>query len=399
MTSYKYKAIDQFGRYVHSQIEVANEADLESRLAAMGLDLIKFKTASKLKFWRTKVSQRDLLMFCFQLEQLITAGIPLLEALRDLCASTRKPYFKKIIAGLLADVEGGKLLSQALSANPTVFSPVFVSLIAAGEKTGELGSVLSHLCVSLKWQDELLAQTKRLLMYPLILLLVVSVAVVVLMVYLVPEMVRFLQGLGQELPWNTQLLLNVSNVFTHYWWLMLMLFIALGITLILIFKLNDSARYYLDFLKLKLPLTGPILHKIIMARFAHYLALMYQTGIPLLDAIKASEVVVANRVVARALAQVHTQINAGMSMSLSFEQADLFPPLVVRMIKVGEQTGYLDKSLLNVSYFYNRDVDDMMQNLLRLLEPLLTIILGLVLMFIMAAVLLPVYDSFRVMTF
>jgi type IV pilus assembly protein PilC len=399
MTNYSYKAIDQLGRYVHSQMEVANVEDLESRLTAMGLDLITFKVATKFKLWRSKVSQRDLLLFCFQLEQLMSAGIPLLEALRDLSATTRKPYFKKVLESLVQNVEGGKLLSQALAANPTVFSPVFVSLIAAGEKTGELSSILSHLGATLKWQDELLAQTKRLLMYPLILLLVVSVAVVVLMVYLVPEMVRFLQGLGQELPWNTQLLLSISHVFTGYWWLLLLLAAMLALTLALLFKFNVNARHYLDALKLKLPLTGPILHKIILARFAHYLALMYQTGIPIIDAIKASEAVVANRVLAQALAQVHQQIHAGMSMSLSFEQAKVFPPLVVRMIKIGEHTCDLDKALLNVSYFYNRDVNDMMQNLLGLLEPLLTIILGLVLLFIMAAVLLPVYDTFRVMTF
>jgi type IV pilus assembly protein PilC len=159
-------------------------------------------------------------------------------------------------------------------------------------------------------------------------------------------------------------------------------------------KRDPEMKYRFDYLKLKLPLTGEILHKIIMARFARYFALMYQTGIPILQAIKTCENIVGNRVVADALSRAHAQINAGDSMSESFHNAGLFPPLVVRMIKVGESTGGLDKSLLNVSYFYDRDVNEMMQKALKLIEPALTIILGLVLLFIMASVLLPVYDSF-----
>ena len=141
-------------------------------------------------------------------------------------------------------------------------------------------------------------------------------------------------------------------------------------------------------------MTGEILQKIIMARFARYFALMYQTGIPVLDAIKTCEKIVGNRVVADALSRAHAQINAGDSMSESFQNAGLFPPLVVRMIKVGENTGALDKSLLNVSYFYDRDVNEMMQKMLKLLEPALTVVLGLILAFIMMSVLGPVYDSF-----
>jgi len=146
--------------------------------------------------------------------------------------------------------------------------------------------------------------------------------------------------------------------------------------------------------KLNLPITGPILHKIIMARFARYFALMYQTGIPILDAIKICENIVGNRVVADALTRVHAQINAGDSMSESFRNAGLFPQLVVRMIKVGENTGALDKSLLNISYFYDRDVNDSMQKMLKMIEPALTVILGGILAFIMFSVLGPVYDSF-----
>ena len=219
-------------------------------------------------------------------------------------------------------------------------------------------------------------------------------AVAFLMSYLVPQMASFLRNMGQELPLNTKFLIALSNAFVGYWWLFIGVPILMAIALAAIIKANPVARYRFDRIKLNLPVTGPIMQKIIMARFARYFALMYQTGIPILDAIKICERIVGNRVVADALSRAHAQISAGDSMSESFRNAGLFPHLVVRMIKVGESTGALDKSLLNISYFYDRDVNESMQKLLKLIEPALTVFLGLILGFIMYSVLGPVYDSF-----
>ncbi|MGB7815410.1 MAG: type II secretion system F family protein [Methylotenera sp.] len=396
MATFNYRAIDQTGRHAQGQIDAINEADLEIRLERMGLDLITFKSTEKSKkaFSQNKVSNRDLVMFCFQLEQLTSAGVPMLEGLNDLRESTANPYFQKVLGALAGEVEGGKMLSQAMAEHPDVFDEVFVNLVAAGEQTGQLPTVFDNLCNTLKWQDELLGQTKRLLAYPLFVFVVVMAAVTFLMIYLVPEMVKFLNSLGQELPLNTRILIFISNAFVKYWWLILTVPIVVIAGLAAYIRQSPEARYRFDYIKLKLPLTGEILHKIIMARFARYFALMYQTGIPILQAIKTCENIVGNRVIADALSRVHAQINAGDSMSDSFHNAGLFPPLVVRMIKVGENTGALDKSLLNVSYFYDRDVNELMQKMLKLLEPALTVVLGLILAFIMMSVLGPVYDSF-----
>ena len=396
MATFNYRAIDQTGRYAQGQIDAINEVDLEIRLERMGLDLITFRSTEKSKkaFSQNKVSNRDLVMFCFQLEQLTSAGVPMLEGLNDLRESNTNPYFQKVLGALAVDVEGGKMLSQALAEHPDVFDEVFVNLVAAGEQTGQLPAVFDNLSNTLKWQDELLGQTKRLLAYPLFVLVVVMAAVTFLMIYLVPEMVKFLNSLGQELPLNTRILIFISNAFVNYWWLILAIPIVVITGLAAYIRQSAEARYRFDYIKLKLPLTGEILHKIIMARFARYFALMYQTGIPILQAIKTCENIVGNRVIADALSRVHAQINAGDSMSDSFHNAGLFPPLVVRMIKVGENTGALDKSLLNVSYFYDRDVNEQMHKMLKLLEPALTVVLGLILAFIMMSVLGPVYDSF-----
>lgn len=396
MPAFHYKAIDKLGRPAMGQMDAQNEADLEIRLERMGLDLITFRPARRATslFNRNKISRQDLVMFCFQLEQLTSAGVPILDALNDLQESNENPYFQKVIAALSAEVEGGKLLSQALAEHPNVFDEVFVSLVEAGEKTGQLPEVFNNLFSNIRWQDELITQTKKLLAYPAFIAVVVSAAIVFLMLYLVPEMVNFLKNMGQELPLNTKILIAISDAFQNYWWLILGLPLLAIFIVAAVVKKNPAARYQFDMMKLNLPFTGTILHKIIMARFARYFALMYQTGIPILDAIKICEKIVGNRVVADALRRAHTQINAGESMSESFHNVGLFTPLVVRMIRVGENTGALDKSLMNISYFYDRDVNDAMQNMLKLIEPTLTVILGCILAFIMFSVLGPVYDSF-----
>ncbi len=396
MPSFNYKAIDQLGRPAMGQIDALNEVDLEIRLERMGLDLITYRAVAKSTSLlnSSKVTNQDLVMFCFQIEQLSSAGVPLLECLTDLRESSNNPYFQKVLGAISAEVEGGKMLSQALAEHPNVFTEVFVSLVSAGEQTGQLPVVFNNLFNTLRWQDELMSQTKKLLAYPAFVAVVVFGAVAFLMSYLVPQMASFLKNMGQELPMNTKFLIALSDAFVNYWWLMIGLPVLVVITLASIIKTNPIARYRFDMIKLQLPYTGPILNKIIMARFARYFALMYQTGIPILDAIKICEKIVGNRVVADALSRVHAQISSGESMSESFRNAGLFPQLVVRMIKVGENTGALDKSLLNISYFYDRDVNDSMDKLLKMIEPALTVFLGLILGFIMYSVLGPVYDSF-----
>ncbi|MCB5188205.1 type II secretion system F family protein [Methylobacillus caricis] len=396
MPTFNYKAVDQVGKSAQGQIDALNEIDLELRLKRIGLDLITFRPAPKPPsiFTRKKVSLQDLVIFCFQLEQLSSAGVPLLEGLVDLRDSTANLHFQKVIGSLVSSVEGGKMLSQALAEHPQVFNRVFISLIRAGEQTGRLPDIFQHLASTLKWQDELIAQTRKLLAYPVFVLVVVLSAVVFLMTYLVPQMVSFLTNMGQELPLQTRILIAVSNAVVNYWWLMISLPVALFVVLAIAINKSPEMRYRFDLLKLKLPITGDILNKIILARFSRYFALMYQTGIPVLDGMRNCEEIVDNRVVADALNRAWQQINAGDSMSESFRNAGLFPPLVVRMIRVGESTGALDKSLLNISYFYDRDVNESVEKMLKIIEPALTVFLGGILALIMFSVLGPVYDSF-----
>lgn len=396
MPSFVYKAVDQGGKATRGRIDALNEIDLELRLKRIGLDLITFKPAnvSNSMLGRRKVSLQDQVIFCFQLEQMTSAGVPLLEGLVDLRDSTTSLNFQKTIGGLVSSVEGGKMLSQAMAEHPDVFNRVFISLIRAGEQTGRLPDIFQHLASTLKWQDELIGQTKRLMLYPAAVLVVVTAAVVFLMTYLVPQMVSFLTNMGQELPLQTRILIAVSNAVVNYWWLMLSVPVVLLVALAIGVRKSPQVRYRFDEFVLGMPIIGPILNKIILARFSRYFALMYQAGIPVLDAMRSCEEIVDNLVVAEALNRAWQQINAGESMSDSFRNVGLFPPLVVRMIRVGESTGGLDKALLNISYFYDRDVSESVEKMLKLIEPILTVVLGTILAWIMFSVLGPVYDSF-----
>ena len=343
--------------------------------------------------------RQDLIHFCFHLEQLIGAGIQILEALTDLRDSAENQRFRAVIAGLVEGIEGGQSLSQALAEFPDVFDKVFIGLVRVGEQTGKLPEVLKSLTEQMKWEDELAAQTRRVLLYPLFVGVIVALVTVFLMIYLVPQMTGFIRNVGQEIPLQTRILIQVSALFVDYWWGILGLPLALWFGLKAAARANPAIEYALDRYKIALPLAGPILRKIILSRFASSFAMMYASGITVLDAIRSCEDLVGNRPLAAALRTAGQQIAEGKTLSAAFHDTGLFPPLVVRMLKVGESTGGIDTALVNVGYFYNRDVREAIGKLQAMIEPVLTLVLGAILGWVMLAVLGPVYDSISKMKF
>ncbi|MGH8752507.1 MAG: type II secretion system F family protein [Burkholderiales bacterium] len=394
MSTFQYKAVDKEGRPARGDLNAINEVDLELRLKHMGLDLITFRQINKSSsaLARGNITRRDLITFCLDMEQISRAGIPLMEGLRDLRDSIENPRFKEVITSLLEDMEGGKMLSQALAMHSAVFSHVFVSLVKAGEQAGKLTEVFENLATTLKWQDELIGQTQRLMLYPILVLLIIIGVVIVLLVVLVPQVVSLLKSMGLVLPLQTRVLIFLSESIVHYWPLLVGVPVLAGSIFFMAVRQSQKARYLWDYLKLHFPITGEILQKIILARFANFFALMYQSGITILDAIKTSEEIVANRVIVNGLQRAGQQIGSGESLTEAFRNLGVFPPLVLRMLRVGETTGALDTALLNISYFYNRDVKEAVDKGLKMLGPLTTVILASVLLFIMVATLLPVYD-------
>jgi type IV pilus assembly protein PilC len=229
-------------------------------------------------------------------------------------------------------------------------------------------------------------------MYPLFVGSVVLGVVFFLMTYLVPELLKFVKTMGQELPTHTKVLIIVSNVFIDYWFIILFLPVVLFVLLYIGVRVNSNVRYQVDAIKLKIPVIGPILNKIILTRLTSFFAMMYASGITIIECIRTAEQIVGNKVIEEAMHQVGQFIADGATLSTSFQRANLFPPLVLRMIRVGETTGALEDSLLNVSYFYTRDIKESIERLQTMIEPTMTIILGTIIGWVMFSVLGPIYD-------
>jgi len=394
MTGYRYIAIDQYGRKHRGYLEASSEQALLDCLQQQGLELLTCKSGQSFLSRQPRVNLSLLILFCIQIEQLLQAGVPLLQAIAELAEQCEHKGMQAALRRVQLDLEAGKLLSQAFQAQPNLFPPLFAQLTEAGERTGQLPEIFGHLTNTLRWQAELLSQIRRGLAYPAVLCVMVAVAAYVMLTFLVPQMASFLQSLGHDLPWSTRLLLTLSDgVVAYGGWLLLML-VILASSFAYLARHSSRWALFFDQSLLRLPLIGRLLHQLVLTRLCRFLGLMYQTGIPLLQALQWCQPLLQQRVMERALAEVHQRVQAGESLTASFSATHHFPPLMLRMLSVGETTGALDRMLFQLATFYDREVHSQLQMLLRLLEPALTIALGMMLLFLMAAVMLPVYDSF-----
>ncbi|MDS4016261.1 MAG: type II secretion system F family protein [Candidatus Accumulibacter sp.] len=393
MPLYSYKAVNPDGRTVLGRIDAVNLVDLDMRLRRMELDLVRgAPVGNRRLFAGDRVPRQELIHFCFHLQQLVRAGVPVLEGLSDLRDSVDQPRFREVVASLIEAIEGGQTLSQAMEAHQRVFDGIFVSLVRAGETSGRLPEVLKSLHESLRWEDELAAQTKKMIAYPAFVGTVVLAATAFLMIYMVPQLKLFVKNMGQTLPAQTQVLFFVSDLLAGYWYALLLVLALAILALRLVLQKNPHARYHFDHILLELPLVGQIQRKIILSRFANTFALLFASGIPIIESIRATQGVVGNLVIRKGLERVEQLIGEGNNVTGAFQQTGFFPPLVIRMLRVGENTGALDEALANVSYFYTRDVHESVQRIQQLIEPMLTVVMGCLLGWIMLSVLGPVYE-------
>ena len=389
----RYKAVDERGRKRTGEMEAANAADLEARLARLGLDLVTFREAkTRRAIRRGRVRRGDLVGFCFHMEQLMTAGVPVLEGLATLRDSAGNPRLREVLADMVVSVEGGTTLSGAMREHPRVFEAVFVNLVEAGELSGRVGEILGSLNEHLKWQNEQMALMRRLLTYPAIAGTVVMLVVFFLMTHLVPQLVSFIEGMGQELPAHTRALILVSDLFVAWWYAVLAAPVAAFLLLRALCRASPAAAHAVDAGKLRIWLVGPIMKRILLARFAGSFALLYASGITVLECIRICEGIAGNRAVEDATRRAGAKIAEGASISAGFEATELFSPLVLRMLRLGESTGGLDTALLNVSRYYNRGVTESMEQLQAMIGPAITVVLGAILFWIIFSVLGPIYD-------
>lgn len=393
MNRYRYRAIGPDGAVVKGELLALNVPDVQAKLMGSGLTLTKAIEVKSKRSSASGLSRTDLINFMFHMQMLLRAGVPIVDSLQDLCETADSPGLRRVTASLLDRIQGGSTFADAMAAEPGTFSDVTVQLIRSGEITGQLPDVMSDLVKSLKWQSELAAQTKKLLMYPAFVTVTISAVVVFLMVYLVPQLVGFIVNMGQEVPFQTRALIFISNAFVRFWWILVPAPVLLVVAVVVAARRNDAVRYKVHVAVLNLPWLGPVIKKISLARLADSFALMYRTGIPIIEALGYCEKISSNMAIQQAVGRTRARIITGTPLSDAFAAEHLFPSLVVRMLRVGEATGGLDTALANVSYFYNRDIDDSISKVQALIEPVLTVVLGLILGWIMLAVLGPIYDT------
>lgn len=401
MPLYQYKAIDAAGKFITGSLDAGNISDLELRLEKMDMDLVTFKQKELGAdlFGRNKVSRRDLINFSFYLEQLTRAGVPILEGLADLRDGEENPTFRDVVASVIEAIEGGHSFSQALGLYPKIFDNVFVSLIKVGEKSGKMSEVLIDITETLKWQDELLSKARKVMTYPIVMGSIVLAAILFLMIFVVPDIMKAIIGLGGEIPFETRALMATSNFIVNYWYVVISTPFVIFFTLSYMHKTNSKARFKLDGLLLRLWLIGSVTEKIKISRFTRYFSLMFASGITVLEAIKLSKTVVGNAVLEDGIDRAWQQISEGSSISESFKNIGIFPPLVVRMLRVGESSGQMDKSLNNVSYFFERDINDSIDKMEPIMQSALMASIGLVMIWLIVAVFGPMYDTISTIDF
>ena len=400
MPSYKYKSLNKQGKYINGQLSAANEIDLEKRLEELNLDLIDCKEmATNGLASKGKISSKELILLCVQLEQLEKAGVPIVESLNDLRDNADTARMKNLMTDINESVRNGSVLSVALATHPETFDEIFVGLVAAGEKTGQLHIIFSHLANHLKWVDLIRSRVKKASTYPIFLLFLMCAIVALMMLFVIPKLANFLSAQSFELPIYTVALIATSNFFQNYW------YVVFGVPVILIIFVkamiasSDDIAYKFDQLKLRLPVFGPLIRKIEMARFCRFFSITYRSGIGILECLDISSNVIKNRVIKESVINARNSVFDGVPLTNSLRATGQFPTLVLRMIKVGEDGGNLDETLENVNFFYDKEVNDSVDRLLGMIQPALTIVLGAMMMWISVAVFGPLYGSFSKMSF
>lgn len=388
-------------------LSALNEIDLYNQLQTADLELVQCSSLSKKKgmltgLSRTKVKLRDLIQFFIHMEQMQSAGVPLLDALSDIRDGSENDQMRDIMSEVHRDVSDGASLSEAMDKHPKVFKPLFISLIRAGEDTGDLTSSYKQLERYLKWLDGLQAKIRKATRYPIIVSIVVVFVIVFMMSVVVPQIVGFLKFLEIELPWFSVALINTSNFFIEPQFyifglpiygaiIVLVTPVILVVSFILVRRSSDNIAYKLDSLYLVMPVAGNIIRKITIARYAQTFSALFASGIDVINSLKASRNTVSNRVLIDAMETVETYVQSGSPLSDALNSSGEFPSMVIRMVKIGEESGNLSPVLDQVSDFYTRDVDEAIEGLIELIQPVLTLILAGVIVWIAAGSLGPIY--------
>jgi len=395
---FNYQARTKQGEIQSGTVEASDREAAVNLLQNQGFSVISLEAISELPFYAKslkifqRVKSKELVMFYRQLAVLVEANIPLLDALKAIAQQVKNPYLKEILLEIEADVRGGDLLSKALMKHKKVFSDFYISVIKSGEVTGKLSEVLTYLADHAEENYLLNQKIKGAFTYPIFILSAFVVIAILMVVYVVPQLTAVLIESGAELPFLTKILIGASDFIRSWFWLLAI--IIAGAIFGLRYWLNtNQGRTIWDNLKLKLPVFGKLFKKIYLTRFADNFSTLLRGGLPILEALEISGKVVGNKVFSDLISEARENAKKGGKISEVFEKhPENIPAVVVQMTKVGEQTAKLENILEELANFYRDEVGRTVNNLTQLIEPALILILGAAVAFLVASILMPIYN-------
>lgn len=402
MKRFKYSARTKEGAIDKGVMEAKNPQAVSETLQGKGLIVVSVKEDLGLSLSRLEeiniggVPMKDKVLFMRQLSTMISAGLPLTQALEILYQQANNPLFKRVLSDVLGDVQGGKSLSASFKSNADVFDEITINLIAAGEDSGNLETVLQRLAVELEESKKLQDKVKSAMIYPAIICVVIVVVIILLMVVLVPAMSDIYSEFDAELPLVTRMLIGMSEGFLKFWWAIAIFTLSIILGVRFYYQSPDGKKFF-HRMMLKLPIFGPLFVKMQLAQFTRILALLLKSGLSIVEALKLTANSMSNVLFKNAVLEAKKEVEKGTQLTIPLSRSELFPLIVSQMVSVGEESGEMDLVLDKMAEYYNDEVQVMTSNLSTMLEPLILIVMGVVIGFIALAVYMPMFSLTEVL--
>ena len=396
LTSFAWEGIDRNGRKITGNSQAENATKLRTNLRQQGIAAQKIRRKSTLLSLgqgarKKKITPGDIAVLTRQLSTMLNSGVPLVQAFDIIGRGHENPGMQKLVLGIKEDVEAGVSLSDALRKHPTHFDELVCNLVAAGEQAGVLDTLLDKIATYKEKTESIKKKIKKALFYPTAVLVVAFIVTAILLIFVVPQFEELFRGFGADLPAFTRLVIELSDAFQKYWWLILGGIGAAAAAFAQAHKRSQRVAYNVDRVSLRIPIVGSILRKAALARFARTLATMFAAGVPLVDALDSVSGATGNRVYGQAVRGMREEVAAGQPLQWAASRTELFPHMMVQMIAIGEEAGSLDAMLAKVADFYEEEVDNAIDSLSSLLEPLIMAILGILVGGLVIAMYLPIF--------
>jgi type IV pilus assembly protein PilC len=394
MKHFRYKAINNEGRYIKGKMAAENPADLATILRSTGLEIVSYKEERQSSgSFLDKITSKDLIGIFVHLEQLERAGVSIIDSIDDLKETADSTKVKNLMYEIHESVKNGSLFSESLAKRPDVFNPVHIGLITMGEKTGNLTNAFSSIIEDLKWSMDIKRKTRKAITGPLFGIIMMFVVIGIMTSVVVPKVTGFIVSQGLDLPLMTISLIAFSDFIKGNWYLIIFSVPFLWMV-IKVLSQSPEMAVRIDDLKLKIPIFGPIVTKIDSAKFCQFFAMTFRSGLGVIECLEAAGGVVKNRAVRRSILTIKQQVSDGQSLAKALASSGYFPNLVIRMFKIGEESGNMENALQNIKFFYDREINDSIDRLVGMIQPTLTIVMGGMIAWITIAVFGPIYGSF-----